>query len=321
MSSFFTRNCFSHDKVPDLKGKIAIVTGANTGLGYWTTVSLAAHGAHVFLACRNEQRAKDAIVRARQEIKDKFPDAPSDVKLEFLELDLADMNSCQRSAETFLATGLPLHILVNNSGVKTSFELSVQGIENHFAVNHLGHFIFTMGLLDRIKESQPSRIVILTSFLHEYPTKGGIDFESLNDPTKSIPLTRYGRSKLANILFGKALARRLTNEKVYVNMVNPGIVATDIARSAKDMYGTIGNAATRAIMFLTGMTPQVGSLTQLYVATSPEIELQNIRGEYFVPIARKQRSSKYTLDEDLQERLWEFSEKLVRENLGPQGDK
>jgi NAD(P)-dependent dehydrogenase (short-subunit alcohol dehydrogenase family) len=136
--TFITPNRYSHDQIPDLTGKVAIVTGANTGLGYATTVALAAHGAHVFLACRNKQRAEDAITRATAEIKETYPHA-SEPKLEFLELDLNDMTKSRQAAQEFLKKGLPLHILINNSGIMMCpFALSADGIETQFAVNHMG---------------------------------------------------------------------------------------------------------------------------------------------------------------------------------------
>lgn len=133
-----TPNNYSYSKIPDLANKVAIVTGANSGLGYATTVALAAKGAHVFLACRSQQRAEDAIERAKAEIKETYPDA-AEPKLEFLELDLNDLKKSREAARTFANKGLPLHILVNNSGIMaTPFELSADGIETQFAVNHLG---------------------------------------------------------------------------------------------------------------------------------------------------------------------------------------
>lgn len=136
--SFFHGDGYSHDQIPDLASKVAIVTGANSGLGYATTVALAAHGARVFLACRSQSRAQEAIDRAKEEIRTKYPNAPSP-QLEFLELDLGDMNKTRQAAQEFLKKNLPLHILVNNSGIVGGpLELSADGIESEFAVNHLG---------------------------------------------------------------------------------------------------------------------------------------------------------------------------------------
>ncbi|KAF9143109.1 hypothetical protein BGX30_001302 [Mortierella sp. GBA39] len=316
--TYFTSNRYSHDQIPDLTGKVAIVTGANTGLGYATTVALAAHGAQVFLACRSKQRAEDAIERAKAEIKAKYSNAPKDPQLEFLELDINDMNKTYQAAKDFLGKGLPLHILVNNSGImNTPFGLSADGIEAQFAVNHMGHFVFTTTLLDRIKESQPSRIVILSAMGHELlPTKmNGIDFDTLNQQGNFSSLNRYSRSKLANILFAKALARRLANERVYVNVAHPGLVATEIGRSSKDMMGTVGDKAGQLLNAVMGYSAEEGALTQLYLATSPEIENRDVTGHYFIPIANEIQPCKYARDEELQEKLWTFSESLTREKI------
>ncbi|KAF9547954.1 hypothetical protein EC957_007467 [Mortierella hygrophila] len=315
--TLLTPNNYSHDKIPDLTGKVAIVTGANSGLGYATTVALAAHGARVFLACRSRERAQEAIDNATAEIKAKYPNAPTP-QLEFLELDLNDMNKSHLAAQEFLKKGLPLHILVNNSGIMNCpFALSADGIETQFAVNHMGHFVFTIGLLDKIKESQPSRIVILSSIAHEMtpPSIGGIDFDTLNDSTKIDNWDRYARSKLANVLFTKALARRLANEKVWVNAAHPGAVNTNLNRSAKDSMGETLSKLTDIATSVIAMTPEVGALTQLYLATSPEVENKDIRGRYFIPIANEIQPTAESRDEELQEKLWTFSENLVREKV------
>ncbi|KAH7042989.1 hypothetical protein BKA57DRAFT_471174 [Linnemannia elongata] len=350
---------FSTEDIPDLTGKVAIVTGANSGLGYATTVALASHGAHVFLACRSKDKALEAIERAKVEIRGSsrsasFPtstttttstttnSAPSsptgkaptaaaiaaakylkdkdgnavEPKLEFLQLDLNDMNSCSRAAKEFLEKGLALHILINNGGIMTSpFALSADGIEQQFAVNHMGHFVFTMGLLDKIIASQPSRIVMLSSIGHEHTPKHGIDFETLNDRSASNPASRYGRSKLANILFGKALARRLAKEKVWVNMPHPGFVYTELARNNKDSMGVVAAGVYDLAGRMCASKPEVGCLNQLWLATSEEVVERNLRGLYFVPVGNELRPSSYALDEELQEKLWTFSEQLMHEKV------
>ena len=151
-----------------------------------------------------------------------------------------------------------------------------------------------MGLLNKIKESQPSRIVNVSSNGHEMAPVhlGGIDFDTLNDPTKTYAFTRYGRSKLANILFTKALARRLANERVYVNAAHPGFVSTEWVRRARDEFGSVMGVVAEKMGRLMAVTPRVGALTQLYVATNPEIENNDIRGRYFIPIANEIQPSK-----------------------------
>ncbi|KAG0226608.1 hypothetical protein BGW41_004129 [Actinomortierella wolfii] len=325
--TWVVRDNYSYSDIPDLTGKVAIVTGANTGLGYATMVALAARGAHVFLACRSKERALEAMERAKGEIATMAATTAATTKkppfvistkptLEFLELDLNDMNKCYRAAKEFLAKGLPLHILVNNSGImNTPFALTVDGIEQQFGVNHMGHFVFTLALLDRIKKSQPSRIVVLSSMGHELTVKGGIDFDKLNDEKASDPFARYGRSKLANILFAQELAKRLALEKVFVNSCNPGYVNSDLYRYGNE---TMGQAKAKMVAVATNCfakSPKKACLTQLYLATSPEVETLDIRGRYFVPIAHEIRPHKWAQDAKLQDRLWQFSEELMREKV------
>ncbi|ORZ28828.1 hypothetical protein BCR41DRAFT_297863 [Lobosporangium transversale] len=296
--TFITPNQYSHKQIPDLTDKVAIVTGANSGLGYASTVALAAHGAHVFLACRSQQRAMDAIKRAKEDIKEVLAHLSTEIvktepKLEFLELDLNDMAKARDSARNFLAKNLPIHILICNAGINlTPFELSANGIETQFAVNHMGHFVFATALLERIKESQPSRIVIVSSMSHEVHPPGGIDFETLNDVTNINVVQRYARSKLANLLFGKALARRLSKERVYVNIAEPGYTNTAISRHTKDVYGTLAGKLADFMNRWVAKDPKMACLTQLYLATSPEVESMDIRGRYFIPIANELNPSK-----------------------------
>jgi retinol dehydrogenase-14 len=129
--------------------------------------------------------------------------------------------------------------------------------------------------------------VILSSIGHEHTVPGGIDFDTLNDETKSTIVSRYGRSKLANILFGKALARRLAKERVHVNIAHPGYVDTELARHTSDTFGARVDTIFQWLTSIMAMSPKVGALTQLYLATSPQIENNNIRGRYFIPIANE----------------------------------
>lgn len=133
---------------------------------------------------------------------------------------------------------------------------------------------------------------MLASIGHEMTVHGGVDFKTLNDESKSNATSRYGRSKLCNILFGKALARRLQGEKVYVNMPHPGFVQTDLARNNKDSLGAVAAGLYDAAGKLCGATPKIGCLNQLYCATSPEVEEKDLRGNYLVPVGNICRPSK-----------------------------
>ncbi|OAQ32835.1 NAD(P)-binding protein [Linnemannia elongata AG-77] len=322
--SFFHGDGYSHDQIPDLASKVAIVTGANSGLGYATTVALAAHGARVFLACRNQSRAQEAINRVKEEIRTKYPNAPSP-QLEFLELDLGDMNKTRQAAQEFLKKSLPLHILVNNTGIiGGTLELSADGVESEFAVNHMGHYVFTLALLDRIRESQPARIVIISSLFHEKAP--GINYDTIYktgdtpQPHHQSVYDRYARSKLANVLFARALARRVINEPhLYVNACHPGYVSTRATQPVPRQEGTtISRGLDRLEEWfhnLVAWPVNRAVLTQLYLATSPEVEKRDIRGRYFGPIAIEIEPSTYARDEKLQDKLWAYSEKLANEKL------
>ncbi|KAF0461269.1 NADP-binding protein [Gigaspora margarita] len=297
---------FSFDNIPDLSGKVAIVTGANTGIGFVTAKELVRKNAHVFVASRNKDRGEPAVELIKKETK---KDA-----VEFLQLDLKSLNSVKRAAETFLARNLPLHILVNNAGIGgTPFEKTSDGIQDQFGVNHIGHFLFTLLLLPTIKASAPSRIVNVSSNGHHRTT--GIEFEKLNDPNAHTSMQRYGQSKLANILFTIELNKRLLGTNVYCNSLHPGVIKTEITRGVVANWGTWLNPII-SIISLFFLSPDDGALTQLYCATSPEIEEKNHRGKYFVPFGEVGEPSAQSKDEELAKKLWDFSENFIKEKLG-----
>lgn len=153
-----------------------------------------------------------------------------------------------------------------------------------------------------------------SSLAHEHTVGGGIDFETLNVESASTPNSRYGRSKLANVLFGKALARRLKGTQVYCNIAHPGFVATELARD-RSVFGAALNTIFNVMTTFLAMTPQQGALTQLYLASSPEIVNRDIRGRYFIPIGNEIQPSPYGRDEALQEKLWTYSEEMVRQHV------
>ncbi|RKO89695.1 hypothetical protein BDK51DRAFT_35306 [Blyttiomyces helicus] len=321
---------FTRDAIPDLSGKVAIVTGANTGVGYATALELARKNATVFMACRSEERAAPAVEKVRAETGNK--------NVHFLKLDLQNLKQSREAAKGFLSLGLGLHILVNNAGIMACpFALTSDGIESQFATNHLGHFVFTKTLLPALERSAPSRIVNLSSVAHKHPAPGGILFDSINDPKAMGDWGRYGQSKLSNILFSRALDKRYGEKGIYVNSVHPapeyltpppphpmlpfqpGYVNSELTRGVKQ--GWVGWIMS-PLIWLSNSTlaipPYEGALTSLYVATSPEIETNDVRAKYFVPIAseRTDLSSEYSKDETLAEKLWAFSEKLVEEKIG-----
>ncbi|CAG8686445.1 4931_t:CDS:2, partial [Dentiscutata heterogama] len=205
---------------------------------------------------------------------------------------------------------------VNNAGIMTTpFETTQDGIQDQFGVNHIGHFLFTILLLPTIKASAPSRIVNVSSIAHRSTPPAGIEFDKLNDPNAHSTTLRYGQSKLANILFTTELNERLLGSNVYCNSLHPGVIKTDLWNGLVSSYGSwIKPFLYIGTLFM--ISPEDGALTQLYCATSPEVEEKNLRAKYFVPFGELGEPTAQAKDKELAKQLWEFSEKLVKEKLG-----
>jgi len=302
---------WSAEQIPSLDGKVAIVTGSNTGIGRITALEMARKGCHVILACRSKDKTLPVV--------DEIKEATKNDKVEFLELDLASLASVERFVANFKEKELPLHILVNNAGVMACpYTLTADGVEMQFGTNHLGHFLLTNGLLDVLEKSAPSRIVNVSSEGHKLAPTGGVDFEFINDEEKYKPWIAYGRSKLCNVLFTLELAKRLKDKNIYVNVLHTGFVATELMRHMTELYGSAA-AWLSKVATVFAKSPEDGALTQLYLATSPDVEEQNIRGQYYVPTAKHSTTSRFGRDEELAAKLWEFSERLIEEKLGKEG--
>ncbi|KAK4755315.1 hypothetical protein SAY87_009072 [Trapa incisa] len=214
----------------DASGLTVIVTGGASGLGLETARVLALRGAHVIIAARNLRAAEDA----KNSILEQCRTANVDV----LKLDLCSIQSVRSFVESFKALDLPLNILINNAGVMfCPFQLSEDGIEAQFATNHIGHFLLTELLLDKMKYTArvtgiEGRIVNLSSLAHAHTYKNGIEFDKINDQRSYEDKKAYGQSKLANILHANELSRRLKEEgaNITVNSVHPGLIMTDLMR-------------------------------------------------------------------------------------------
>ncbi len=201
--------------------KVCLITGANTGIGRATAHELARRGYHVVIACRNVDKGREAAAGIERDV----PNA----KIDVMELDLGSLGSVRAFAKAFLARDLPLPLLINNAGVAGQRGETREGFELQFGTNHLGHFLLTELLVERIKESSPARIVNVASKAH-YEAKG-IDFEAVRHSTKSIAgLGEYSVSKLANILFSAELGRGLAGTGVTTYSLHPGVVASDAWR-------------------------------------------------------------------------------------------
>jgi len=292
------------DDIPDLSGKVAIVTGANSGMGLETARELARKNATVVLACRSRERGGRAIESLRAGI----PAA----RAELMQLDLASLASVRAFARGFRASHDRLDILVNNAGVLLAPHSTTEdGFERHFGVNHLGHFALTGLLIDRLLATDPSRIVTVSS---RGCAGGGVDFAKLTEDrreTYSAPRA-YGRSKLANLLFTHELQRRLEGRGTIAVAAHPGGAATDLGRHMSD------HRAYRAILPLLtwlSQTPAEGARPILRAATDPDAT----GGQFYGPRGRLGmrgspvvvQSPPHSHDESLARRLWEVSEELT----------
>jgi len=268
-------------------GQIALVTGASSGIGRITALKLAKRGAHVFIACRSPERAQAALHEMRA--------ASGNALIEILPLDLGDFNSIRVCAQAFLARDLPLQLLINNAGLAGARGRSASGFEIAFGVNHLGHFLLTQLLLERIKASTPARIINVASNAH-YRARA-IDWEAVRRPTRTRSgLPEYSVSKLCNVLFSCELARRLAGTGVATYSLHPGVVATEIWRSVP--------WPLRPLMKLTMISPEQGAATTLFCATSQSVAEES--GNYYDK-CRIKRPSRMAQDPRLWTELWDRS--------------
>ena len=238
----------------ELDGRTYLVTGANSGIGKETARALAGRGARVVLACRSETAGRRAI--------DEISAQTGNRSLELLPLDLGDLDSVRRCAETFLAAAEPLSALINNAGVAGARGMTASGFEMMFGTNHVGPFLLTSLLLDRLRSSAPARIVNVASIAHY--NAPGIDWEAVRRPTRTITgMREYSVSKLANVLHAQELARRLEGTGVTTYALHPGVIASNIWRRVP--------WPVRPLMTRRMASPEQGARTSVYCATSDDV--------------------------------------------------
>jgi dehydrogenase/reductase SDR family protein 13 len=274
----------------DLEGRNFLVTGANTGIGLATTRALAARGARIWLGCRSEAKTRQVIGQIVEET--------GNTALHFLALDLGSLSSVRSCAAAFLSTGEPLHVLINNAGIAGKRGMTDSGFELAFGTNHIGPFLLTSLLLDRLRESAPARIVNVASDSH-FSAKG-IDWAAVRKPTRSrTGLAEYATSKLANVLHAQELGRRCSADEVTTYALHPGVIASDIWRQVP--------WPLRSLMKLPMRSTEDGARTSVYCATSPDVAGDT--GQYYENARRKAPSRAATAD--LAAELWERSERWV----------
>jgi NAD(P)-dependent dehydrogenase (short-subunit alcohol dehydrogenase family) len=286
------------ENIPDQRGKIVIVTGANSGIGYEAARALARKGANVIMACRSLEKGEAAVAQIRRE------NLQGDVILR--QLDLADLSSVRNFADEFLAEYKQLNILINNAGVMAiPYRKTKDGFEMQFGTNHLGHFALTGLLFELLKNTPNSRVVTVSSYAH---IVGKINFDDLNSEKSYQKWLAYGQSKLANLLFAYELQRRSAKkgDNPISIAVHPGYAATNLQNSSSFFSFTNNFMA---------QSQEMGALPTLYAATNPEIE----GGEFIGPdgflaqrgYPHKARSSARSYDPETAQRLWQVSEKLT----------
>ena len=293
------------DNIPDLAGKRAIVTGANSGLGFQTALALARHGATVVLACRSAERGEKALASIRAEVPG------GDVTLG--SLDLADLASVRAFAE---ARGEPLDLLINNAGVMALPRLTTaDGFEMQFGTNHLGHFALTGLLLPALLERPAARVVTVTSMMHWL---GRIDFGNLDAERGYHKWPAYCQAKLANLVFTKELDRRVAFASV---ASHPGYASTNLQQAGPSMTGSKAGKAFYSVgNALLGQSDAAGALPSLYAATAPEVEGGQCYGPRGLGQSRgapgRVHTRGHAADPELGRRLWEVSEERTGVTYG-----
>ncbi|CAE6426204.1 unnamed protein product [Rhizoctonia solani] len=300
---------FTVDQIPDLTGQVIIVTGGNAGIGRETCKALLNKNAKVYLAARSKSKADEAIEWLRNETNGKVPI--------FLELDLADLGSIRKAAETFKSKEQELHVLFNNAGVmKPPIEQrTAQGYDLQFGTNVLGPYFFTTLLLPTLihtAKNSPrahghARVINTSSSAVYFAPEGGIVWETLEADESSVQACKklgtnslYAQSKLGNVLFSNKLAALYGDQGIISSSLNPGSIQTDLQRHLPWIV--------RALLF--HHPASYGALTQLWSGTMPEGENHN--GKFLIPWARIGDPGKYGYDEKLSERLWTWLEEHIK---------
>lgn len=280
--------------IPDQTGKTAVVTGANTGIGYETAKALAMKGAKVVLACRNNSKAEDAVKRIREE--------SADVDISIGQLDLSSLDSVRQFAEKFQSEHQQLDLLINNAGLMfPPHEQTAEGFELQFGTNHLGHFALTGLLFGQLSDN--ARVVSLSSVAHRI---GKIDFSNLNAEKGYSKVKAYAQSKLACLMFAYELQRRLerAGSSIISVAAHPGATSTDLVRHSR--------VSRLAIPFT--QSAAAGALPTLRAACDMDVK----GGDYYGPkgflnfrgAPVKEKSTQRSYNDQVSARLWEVSEQL-----------
>jgi NAD(P)-dependent dehydrogenase (short-subunit alcohol dehydrogenase family) len=278
--------------IPKMKGKTCIVTGANSGIGKAIAVSLARMGAGVVMVCRNPERGAEALSEVSEKTRGD--------QLALVIGDVGTIASTKKLAEDLLARCDEIHVLINNAGVFLhELTINEDRLETSFAVNHIGPFVLSRILLDRLRRSAPARIVNVGAKLY---LVGKLDLERTPYGHDFSRYRTYANTKLCNVLFTAELARRIESSGVTANVVHPGVVRTKIGATT-GLMGTLVGAFMRF-----GSSPEKGAEPVVWLATAPELE--GVSGKYF-DLTRERPLNKAARDREVAGQLWEQSARLA----------
>ena len=276
-----------------MKDRICLITGFTSGIGKATAFGLAGKGATLVLICRDKAKGEEVI----NEIKNKTGNS----NLHLYIADLSSQKEIGRVATEIKEQHPVIDVLINNAGgINEKHELTEDGIELTFAVNHLAYFMLTLLLLDNVKSSGYARIINVASDAHQFSK---LDFDDLNSTNSFNPMKVYGMTKLANIMFTYEMARKLNDTHVSVNAMHPGGVNTNFGKNMKGVAG----AYFRLSPF--SRKPEKGAETVIWLASSPEVE--GVSGKYFMD-KKEKKSNSFSYNKDAQKKLWEESERMTR---------
>eukprot|EP00123_Amoebidium_parasiticum_P015202 comp22833_c0_seq1/m.35930 comp22833_c0_seq1/g.35930 ORF comp22833_c0_seq1/g.35930 comp22833_c0_seq1/m.35930 type:complete len:332 (-) comp22833_c0_seq1:503-1498(-) len=297
-----TANEIALKNASKIKGKVAIITGANSGLGKEATIALCKAGVHVVMACRSAEKAW----AVEEEIKKEVPDA----QITLMDLDLQSLESVRKFASEFAQKGLPLHMLICNAGIMACpYGVTKDGFELQFGTNYIGHFVLVNELLPILKESQPSRVVIYSSLAHRFAYKDGIRFDDpKGDKHPYNPNGAYGQSKLCNLMHALELNRRFQESgyKITANAVHPGVIPTNLfVHTAPEFAMKLTAPLLRAIL----KNPQQGAATAIWAATDPSLE--GIGGRYLADCNFYHWERLEPSDPELVKKLFDYTLKLT----------
>ncbi|OHF03026.1 short-chain dehydrogenase/reductase [Colletotrichum orchidophilum] len=288
--------------IPNLEGKIILITGANSGLGKQSVLEFSRHGpAQIWLAARNLEKAQAAA----NDIKQQVPGAP----IKLLELDLGSFDSIKRAADTVLSETGRLDVLMLNAGIMaTPPGMTSEGYEVQFGTNHMGHALLTKLLLPLLQKTARSdsnsdvRVISLSSYGHAYATKGGVQYDSLKTEAEALgPYGRYSQSKLANVLWARQLAKEYPD--ITVAAVHPGVVSTNLAAGTTGSPKVVQYLMHFANRWLVNSVEK-GARNQLWASISKEVQ----SGEYYEPVGVSGVASKDGQDDLLAKELWDWTE-------------